>query len=251
MHILVVDDEALARQRLVRLINELPGIEVAGEASNGRQALERVEVLDPDLVILDIRMPGDDGITVAHKLNQLDEPPAIVFCTAYDEYALQAFETLAIGYLVKPVQLSQLQDVIAKAQRVNKVQRSSALAASQPKLTSELTDTTRRNSISVNTRKGVEIIHVDDIYCFIADQKYVTILHDQGETLIDETLKELENSLDDRFIRTHRNALVAIKYIDGLERNDTSALQIRLKHNDYRPQISRRHLADVKALLNR
>lgn len=247
MRILVVDDEALARQRLVRLINEIPGIDVAGEASNGRQALERVEALDPDLIMLDIEMPGDDGITVAHKLNQLNEPPAIVFCTAYDEYALQAFETLAIGYLLKPVQLSQLQDVIAKAQKVNKVQRSSALAASQEGSEGKY----QRTHISITTRKGVERIDVNAIYCFIADQKYVTIQHTKGETFTDETLKELEQTLDDRFIRTHRNALVSIRHIDALERSNTGIFQVRLKNHDYRPQISRRHLPAVKALLQR
>ena len=247
MHILVVDDESLARQRLVRLINELPGVNVAGEASNGRQALERVEALDPDVIMLDIEMPGDDGITVAHKLNQLDDPPAIVFCTAYDEYALQAFETLAIGYLLKPVQLSQLQDVITKAQKVNKVQRSSALAASQELLDNEHL----RTHISVTTRKGIDRIDVNTIYCFIADQKYVTIQHTKGETLTDETLKELEQTLDGRFIRTHRNALVAIQHIDALERTHTGIFQVRLKNHNYRPQISRRHLSAVKALLQR
>ena len=143
--------------------------------------------------------------------------------------------------------MSQLQDIIYKAQKVNKVQRSSALAASQELLGNEHL----RTHISVTTRKGIDRIDVNTIYCFIADQKYVTIQHTKGETLTDETLKELEQTLDGRFIRTHRNALVAIQHIDALERTHTGIFQVRLKNHNYRPQISRRHLSAVKALLQR
>lgn len=260
MHILVVDDEALARQRLLRLLDSIDNVTVVGEAVNGREALQRVEELDPDLVLLDIRMPGEDGLSIAHKLTQLDDPPAIVFCTAYDEYAIEAFGTLAVGYLLKPVQRSHLQEVIKQTTHLNKIQRSSILSTTQEKpqeIAQEIAQDTNREAlqnerkhISTNTRRGIELIPIDSISCFVADQKYVTIYHNKGESLTDETLKELESSLSKHFTRAHRNALVATRYIEGLERKASGTVLLRLKGTPYQPIVSRRHLPEIKTLLS-
>ncbi len=243
MQILIVDDEALARSRLMRLIDDIPNCEVCGEAEHGDEALEKVEELDPDLVLLDVRMPGKDGISVAKELENIEDPPAVVFCTAYDDYALQAFDTIAQGYIVKPVQLSQLQQVIEKTKKLTKVQ-AKELRSSAPK-----TETKRRH-ITAKTRKGVELIPIDGIFCFIADQKYVTVRHREGETLIDDTLKELEEEFAKQFLRIHRNALVAIDKIDGLERDTAGHCSIRLRNTSYQPTVSRRHLAKVRETLD-
>jgi len=132
MHMLIVDDEPLARQRLIRMIERFDGYEVVGEAANGIEAVAAIDKFDPDIVLLDVRMPGEDGLEAAGKISAMPEPPAVIFCTAYDEYALEAFKTLAVGYLLKPVQEQQLLDALEKAQKVNKVQRNAATAEKVP-----------------------------------------------------------------------------------------------------------------------
>lgn len=241
MHILIVDDEPLARQRLLKLLTDIGDNEVVGEAENGAEALQAIEALDPDLVFMDVKMPVMDGMRAARQIATMDEPPAIIFCTAYDDYALEAFDTQAVGYIVKPVGDEQLRQVLEKAQRVNKLQRA---------VLSEKKDATRRQHISAKTRKGIELIPIDDVYCFIAEQKYVTVVHRNGETLIDDTLKELEAELSEDFLRVHRNALVAVRNIGGLERGTSGQYEIMLKDCNARPMVSRRHLASVKTLVN-
>lgn len=247
MQILIVDDEALARSRLMRLIDDIQGCEVCGEAENGDEALAKVQSLDPDLILLDVRMPGKDGITVAKELETIEDPPAILFCTAYDDYALQAFNTIAQAYIVKPVQLEHLQSAIEKTKKLTKVQ-SKELA--QEAESNKKSNKTGRRFISAKTRKGVELIAIGDIYCFVADHKYVTIMHKGGETLIDDTLKELEDEYQKSFLRIHRNALVAINKIEGLHREESGQFTVNLAGTDYRPSVSRRHLANVRTTLD-
>ncbi len=237
--VLVVDDELLARQRAQRMIERIEGYEVIGEASNGDEAFQAVESLDPDIVLMDIRMPGEDGLAAARKIAEVDEPPAVIFCTAYDEYAVEAFETLAVGYLLKPLRQDQLELALAKASKVNKMQRAKL---KEPK-------PNQRKHIAAKTRRGVELVAIDDIYCFLADQKYVTILHAKGETLIDDTLKELEDEFDSAFVRVHRNALVAVKTIERLDRLSSGQYELKLKGFDFKPVVSRRHVAAVRELL--
>lgn len=252
MQILVVDDESLARSRLIRLIEDIPGCEVCGEADNGDVVLERIRECDPDLILLDVRMPGQDGIAVAKAIEQIEDPPAIVFCTAFDEYALEAFDTLAQGYIVKPVQLDQLQQVIDKTKKLTRAQSRVAFNSRS------LSDNTRtddqtlpsRKHVTVKTRKGLELIPLVDVYCFVADQKYVTVVHVGGETIVDDTLKELEQEFSQSFFRVHRNALVAIEKVEALEKSQEGKSQLRLKGSSYMPQVSRRHLQYVKEVLS-
>ncbi len=241
MQVLVVDDELLARQRTMRMIEKLDGYEVVGEAGNGSAALDAINDLDPDIVLLDIRMPGEDGLTAAGRIAELNDPPAVIFCTAYDDYALQAFDTLAVGYILKPLQQEQLAGALEKATRLNKVQ----LAQLQDSSTSE-----QRKNIAAKTRRGVELVPIEDIYCFMADQKYVTVYHTNGETLIDDTLKELEKEFCNSFVRVHRNALVAIKEIEKLERLPSGQYELQLKNTEFRPVVSRRHVSSVRELLS-
>ena len=188
---------------------------------------------------MDIRMPGMDGLEAARHIVDAEEPPAIIFCTAYEEHAVEAFDLQAVGYLLKPVRKDNLEASLGKAQRVNKAQLA-ALAEDQPP---------RRTHISARTRKGIELIPVDDVRYFQADQKYVTVRHGEGEIIVDETLKELEEEFGERFVRVHRNALVAARFIVGLNRQSDGHYQIQLKDVEEAVDISRRHVAAVRKVV--
>jgi len=241
MDILIVDDELLARQRLVRMAEKIDIVERILEAENAIQAMQVIAQEDPDLILLDIRMPGKDGLTLAHDISRMEDPPAIVFCTAYDTHAIDAFGTGAVGYLLKPVKAENLLQVIEKAQKLNKVQR----AAAQEKAS----DSPQRQHISAKTHKGMEVIPLKDIRYFIADQKYVTVFHLNGEHLLDETLKELQEEFSERFIRIHRNSIVSKCHIEALERDAQGQFHIRLSNVQTRPLVSRRHVGDIRELL--
>lgn len=243
MDILIVDDESLARQRLLRMVEKIEGFSVVAEADNAEDALVAITQHDPDIVLLDIRMPGRDGLSLAQDIAELEDAPAVIFCTAFDQYALDAFGTNAVGYLLKPVKAEQLLQVLEKAQKLNKIQRVAAQKDSKPKSENQ------RTHITAKTRRGVELIPLDDVRYFLADHKYVTVYHRAGEHLLDETLKELEEEFGARFVRVHRNSLVSVKHIEALERNAQGQYQVRLADTELRPVISRRHVSDLKELL--
>jgi two-component system response regulator AlgR len=246
MNVLIVDDEPLARERLNRLVSDLEGYRVLEPAaSNGEEALTLIDSLKPDVVLLDIRMPGLDGLQVAAKLCERDTPPAVIFCTAHDEFALEAFQVSAIGYVVKPVRSESLAEALKNAERPNRVQ----LAA----LTRPAADSGNgpRSHISARTRKGIELIPLDQVIYFIADHKYVTLRHDHGEVLLDEPLKSLEDEFGDRFVRIHRNALVARERIERLQRTPLGHFQLFLRGlNGDALTVSRRHVAGVRRLMS-
>lgn len=239
LKVLIVDDEPLARARLARQLQALDSCELLGEAADAEEALQQVERLDPDLVLLDIEMPGDNGLELARRLSQLELPPALIFCTAHDEFALPAFATAAAGYLLKPVSAVQLREAIAKVQRLSKPQQ---------QLLQRGGDVKGRSRIKAVSRRGVELLPVDSVRCFVADSKYVVAHHENGETVLDESLKELESEFGDRFVRVHRNALVAVAFISGLQR-DGGNYRVLLDGVGERPQVSRRLLSGVKSLI--
>jgi len=241
MKVLIVDDEQLARDRLARMLGALEGYEVAGEAAHGVAALEQTQALQPEVVLLDIRMPGMDGLEAARHLAMLEEPPAVIFCTAYEEHAVQAFDLQAVGYLLKPVRKDNLAAALEKAQRVNKAQLA---ALGDP-------DDQRRTHISARTRRGIELIPLQDVRYFQADQKYVTVRHSAGEVIIDEPLRDLEVEFGEAFVRIHRNALVAVQHIEGLERLAAGRGRIRLRDVDEALEVSRRRLSGVRRLMKR
>ena len=183
MRAIIVDDEPPARERLRRLLEELREVAVVGEAANGSEALRLCAELDPDVVLLDIRMPGMDGIEAARHLAVLEQPPAVIFTTAYDQHALEAFETQAVGYLLKPVRREKLAQAIRQAAR---------LAVPQLLRIAERARLGRRRAqICARLGEHLRLIPVDDIYYFAADQKYVTVRHRGGSDLIDESLRAL------------------------------------------------------------
>ncbi|MGB5344737.1 MAG: response regulator [Woeseia sp.] len=243
MNILIVDDEMPARQRLRLLVEERADLAVIGEAANGIEALEKVQALQPDVVLLDIRMPGMDGIETARHLDLLDDAPAVIFTTAFDEYAMQAFDARAIGYVLKPVRRERLYKALSQAERLTR--------GSLQDLRQEASSAEQRRHVCARVRNELKLIHVDDIAYFQADQKYVRVCHAAGDNLIDDSLKLLEQEFGDRFVRIHRSALVSIAHIEALERTPDGETQIRLRHDDGAVSlaISRRHLADVRRRL--
>ena len=243
MKVLIVDDEKPARDRLAQILADEDGFEVVGEAGNGEEALRRTAELEPDIVLLDIRMPGLSGIEAAHHLNELPHPPAVVFTTAYDEYAIDAFEARAIGYVLKPVRRSRLVSALEQASRL--------AAAGLGEAAAELD--ARRRHVCAIVQGELKLIPVADVTSFRADQKYVCVTHDKGEDLIDDSLKSLESEFADRFVRIHRSALVAVDRIERIERNAEGKHRVVLRNGsqveDKDLIISRRHVADVKKRL--
>lgn len=239
MRVLIVDDETLARDRLTRMLETDGRHEVVGGVSNGMAALDASERLLPDLVLLDIRMPGMDGIETAQHFLTQKEPPAVIFCTAYEEHAIQAFELQAVGYLLKPVRKVDLLNALERCTQLNRLQLSALRAASD----------TRRLHLCARTYKGMRLIHVRDIRYLQADQKYVTVRDEDQEVIVDETLRDLEEEFADLFIRVHRNALVARKHIVGLEKDVSGQIVMRLDSVKETVEISRRHLPAVRKIL--
>ena len=247
MNILIVDDEAPARDRLRQLLEEDGAHSVVGEAENGRRALELAAELSPDVVILDVRMPGLSGIETAHHLNTFDKPPAVIFATAYDEYAIEAFEASAIGYVLKPVRRNRLDRALDLAARLSRnVLGSVARQTGLPG---------RRDNVCARLHGELKLIPVVDVHYFLADQKYVSVFHKNGQDLIDDSLKALEEEFADLFVRIHRSALVAAKSIESLRRTEDGRTQVVLRDGSADDTealiVSRRHLTNVKRRLQK
>ncbi|GAB4293221.1 MAG: LytTR family DNA-binding domain-containing protein [Thiohalomonadaceae bacterium] len=241
MRVLIVDDEPLARERLRRMVEGLPGAEVVGEAGDGRAALEDCARLHPTVVLLDIRMPGMDGLEVARHLARLPAGPAVVFVTAYGDYALQAFEAQAVDYLLKPVRAERLVQALDKARRLTAPQLA-AVAAADP-------EPQGRSHLSSTLHGNLTLIPVDDILFLRAEQKYVVVHHRRGEALVEDSLTALEAEYGPRFVRIHRNALVARAALEGLEKGADGGVRVRLRDCPERLAISRRHLPELRRLL--
>jgi two-component system, LytTR family, response regulator AlgR len=214
LSVMIVDDEAPARRRLRDLLAdveaEVPNAVVA-EAANGLLAVEAIDGRSVDVALVDIRMPKMDGIELARHLTRLERPPAIIFVTAYDGYAVQAFELNAIDYLVKPVRAQRLVDALQKV-RLNGPVAPQALSQIQQGA---------RTHLSCHERGRLLLIPLPEILYFKADLKYVTARTTSREYLLDESLTHLEEEFSARFIRLHRSALVARDAIAGFEKNAT------------------------------
>lgn len=240
MKLLVVDDEALARQRLAGLLAEIGGHEIAGEAADGREAVEKAQSLGVDAVLMDIAMPVMDGLEAARHLSGLDCPPAVIFCTAFDQHALEAFEAAAVDYLVKPVRRERLVEALERA----RLQR----AARQP---GRLPDPggQRRSHLSARLRGSLRLIPIEDVRYLQAEEKYVVVHHARGEDLIEDSLKSLEQEFGDRFIRIHRNCLVAADEFAELRRTPDGQVQAVLRNDGVALEVSRRCLPGLRERL--
>jgi two-component system response regulator AlgR len=238
LRVLIVDDEALARERLRSLLAEIGNLDIAGEGVNGEQALKLAVDLSPDVVLLDVRMPGMDGIEAARQLNSLLEPPAVIFTTAYDEYAVNAFEAQAVGYLLKPIRKEKLAASLAQAGRLTRpqLQRIAATSDTPP----------RRTHIAARHREGLRLIPIEEIQFFFAEQKYTTVRHVKGEDLIEDSLRSLEEEFGSAFVRIHRNALVSARYLEGIERNTEGQYFVKLRGCPAPLQVSRRMAGELR-----
>jgi two-component system response regulator AlgR len=233
--LLIVDDETPARERLRSLIDELEQADTVGEAATGEQALERVAELKPDIVLLDVRMPGMDGIEAARHLSTLAHPPAIIFTTAYDEYAVKAFDAQAVGYLLKPIRKEKLSAALAHAARLTR-----------PQLQDIARRDRSRTHIAARHRDGLRLIPVEEILYFLAEQKYTTVRHLKGEDLIEDSLRALEEEFGATFVRIHRNALVSSRYLERIERNADGQYFVRLLGCEAPLQVSRRMASELR-----
>jgi two-component system, LytTR family, response regulator AlgR len=238
MNILIVDDEPLARKRLARLVEEIGGHTLLAEAGNGKDALLRSGELNPDIVLLDVRMPEMDGIETARQLARLTNPPAVIFTTAFSEHALHAFDAHAIDYLVKPIRKERLEQALAKAHKLNRAQLAALTQDAQPQ--------SGRSHLNVTTRGNIELIPIEEVIFFQADQKYVRVRSMRGEALIEDSLKQLEDEFPQRFLRIHRNAIVGVDFISGIEKDALGRCFITLRGCDEKLEISRRLLPDVR-----
>lgn len=241
MNVVIVDDEPLARERLRRMVETFPGYSVIGEIGEAETALERLGDLAPDAVLLDVHMPGADGLQIAGALSHSELPPAVIFVTAYSEHALSALNNACAGYLLKPVRRDDLAAALARAQRPSRAQ----FAA----LADQVDIGTASGYVSARTRDGIERVAIRDILYFWADHKYTSVFHMHGELLIEQSLATLEQSLAESFVRVHRKALVAKTQVTGLKYNDDGSAVLTLAHHDRAVPVSRRRLPEVRALL--
>ncbi|RZI42937.1 response regulator transcription factor [Herbaspirillum sp. HC18] len=260
LRLFIVDDEAPARTRLKTLLSDIAGEcshELAGEASSAQAALDGIAATRPDIVLLDVQMPGMTGIELAAQLMKNPSPPAVIFITAYDEYALKAFEVHALDYLLKPVRAARLAEAIRRA---------ASLRAGASSQEASIADATKalhpvRRNFSVQERGRVLLVPVRDVIYLKAELKYITVRTRTQDYLIEESLTSIEEELGDAFVRVHRNALVARDAIVGVERGthavdgegETDKMQeswqVILRDVDERLPISRRQWAVVKALV--
>jgi two-component system, LytTR family, response regulator AlgR len=230
--VLIVDDEAPARERLRSLLVELDQVDVIGEAVTGEEAVLRAAELTPDVVLLDVRMPGIDGIEAAKHLNVLEQPPAVIFTTAFDEYAMKAFDAQAVGYLLKPIRKEKLAAALIQASRLTRPQLQ--------------TITETRSHIAVRHREGLRLIPLEEVQFFFAEQKYTTVKHLKGEDLIEDSLRSLEDEFGSAFVRVHRNALVSVRYLEGIERGADGQYFVRLRGCEGPLQVSRRMASELR-----
>jgi two-component system response regulator AlgR len=233
--VLIVDDEAPARERLRSLLAELDQVDVIGEAVTGEEAVQRAAELVPDVVLLDVRMPGIDGIEAAKHMNVLEQPPAVIFTTAFDEYAMKAFDAQAVGYLLKPIRKEKLAAALTHAGRL-----------SRPQLQKIADPAQARSHIAVRHRDGLRLIPLGEVQFFFAEQKYTTVRHLKGADLIEDSLRSLEDEFGAAFVRIHRNALVSVGYLEGIERNADGQYFVRLRGCEAPLQVSRRMASELR-----
>lgn len=236
--ILVVDDEYLARARLIALLSELEVGVIIGEAENGVEALELIEQHQPDIVLMDIRMPRMDGLEAAQQLDEHEHGPAVIFTTAYGDHALEAFEAQALDYLLKPIKKERLEAAITRAQKMTQ----SILSSFQHET---LNQPSAREYISAHHQGEITRIPVEEILVLHADQKYTEVITSEETYLIDTPLKKLEEEFHDQFLRIHRNTLVAKMAIDAFEKAHDQA-EIRMRGLQKTFPVSRRLQSRVR-----
>jgi two-component system response regulator AlgR len=239
--IVIVDDEPLARERLAQMVEGLPGYRVLESCASAQAAMDVITRKEPDVVLLDISMPGMTGMELSRYIMGLEHCPAIIFCTAHDEHALAAFDTGAVGYLLKPVREGKLLESLESARRVNRMQMKSLQETSTPR--QEI------KNFCIESHRGTELVPLSAVSHLVADQKYITLFHDKGTSLLETSLKAVEEEYPDYFVRVHRNTLASVERIAGIRRSSDGDAHLVLHGSSHSPKISRRHLKEIKQLL--
>jgi two-component system response regulator AlgR len=232
MRVLIADDEPLARMRLRTLLARRQDVTVVAEVADGDAVLEACAQLKPDLVLLDIEMPGLTGTLAAKRLATLPAPPQVIFCTAYEQHALSAFDLGATDYLLKPVRAERLDEAMERA-----------MARRQP--------VHAERGAWLRARHGADEVRValDEVLYLLADEKYVAVHHRGGMWLIDESLRQLEAAHGERLVRLHRNCLVPRERLLGLKTLADGRVLARLAGTEITPEVSRRNLPAIRQLL--
>ncbi len=244
MNALIVDDEPLARARLIELLKAHDDVTAVFEAEHGQQALEIAVATEINLVLLDIRMPVMDGLETALHFARFDPAPAVIFCTAYEEHALAAFEAHAVDYLLKPVKRERLAAALERARRFV-----SAPLTPSPLINAVQSLRTTRRQIAARVRGELRLIPVVDVLYLQADTKYVEVHSAKEMLLIEDSLVQLEEEFSEIFVRIHRNCLVAKSAISGLAKSAQGEVAITLKHKPEKLEVSRRNVAHVRKLI--
>jgi len=231
MRVLIVDDEPLARARLTALLAECGEVEVVARVGDAEAALAAIGETRPDVLLLDISMPGIDGVALAQRLAAPGRPQ-VIFCTAYESHALEAFELGAADYLLKPVRLERLREALARATRRLAAAPAPALVYLHGRL------------------RGEQVrIALDAVICLLAEEKYVVVRHRHGELLIEESLRQLEEANPGQWLRLHRNCLVPPARLLGIKTLADGRVLARLDGTDFTPEVSRRNLPALRKLL--
>lgn len=245
IRVLVVDDENLARLRLRTLLSDCvaPTAVVEAEASNAVQAMELLQTRKFDVALVDIHMPGADGVALARSLQAMQKPPALIFVTAHAEHAVQAFELDAVDYLTKPVRLERLQAALQKAERFNQAR-------------ADVESIVEHDDVIIIQERGrTERLPLREVVYFKAELKYITVRTSTRSYILDGSLNELEDKYGDRYIRIHRNALIAKRAVRALEKHfdaeEGEGWAVRLHGVDDLLAVSRRQLAAVRELVAR
>lgn len=239
LRVLIVDDEPLARTRMRQMLSSIGNLDVVAEAGNAVEAKELCTALKPEVVILDVRMPNGDGISLGREFSQLNPAPALIYCTAYERYALDAFNAGADAFLLKPIRSEQLSRALKKATTANLAQRI------------DKNDSAGRRYLTIKSRRGLSVLPIEDVRYFYADQKYVMAVTPNGERVLDDALRQLETDFGDLLLRVHRNALVCLQHVTGLTRLSSGQYQVDLAGIEGGPVVSRRHLSNVRSTLSK
>lgn len=234
MRILIVDDEPLARVRLSALLAKCPDVGPVDATGDGETALAMCADTAPDLLLADINMPGMDGVALTRRLADQPASPQVVFCTAHEHFAAQAFELGAADYLLKPVRLARLREALKRASRLR--------ASGHPERTVP--------TLSVRMGASEHRVALDDVLYLLAGDKYVTVHHVHGEDLTETSLRQLEQRHPDQWVRLHRGCLVPRQRLLGLAASGAGGAFARLVGTDATPHVSRRNLAAVRKLLH-
>jgi len=239
---LIVDDEALARMRLRTLLGDCtaPRVQVDGEAANATQAVELMRRQDFDVVLLDIHMPGADGLALAQALRELPRSPVLVFVTAHAEHAVKAFELEAADYLTKPVRLERLQQAMLKVEKLLRARADAQVEGPEEVLL-------------IQGRNRTERLPLSEVLYFKAELKYITVRTASKTHILDGSLSELEKKYATQFMRIHRNALVARRAVRALEKHDDpeegEGWAVRLAGLDELLVVSRRQLSALREVM--